>query len=608
MMTELGNIQTEQESGWHGLDAEAVLARLESSPAGLSREEADIRRQQFGANRLPAAPPPGLGIIFLHQFLSPLIYILLVAAGISLVIGELTDAAFIAAVILLNAALGTFQEWKAERSAASLRNLLKTTSRIRSAGEVVEVAAEDLVPGDIVLLESGAKVPADLRLLEVRGLAIDESLLSGESQAVAKQTAANAAEASLNERSCMAFAGSSIGRGRGSGVVVATGRQTQVGHIAAAVADTAGTKPPLVIRMERFARQVSYLVLGFITLLAAVAFGQGLPFSEVFLMAVALAVSSIPEGLPVAMTVALSIATTRMARRSVIVRRLTAVEGLGSCTCIASDKTGTLTVNRQTVRRLWLPDGASFQVSGEGYAGVGEVRDDRNLPPNEVALPRLLRLARAGLLCNEASLKLTLGEWIHSGDTMDIALLALAHKLGLDPEEEARRTSLIADIPYESELRYAARFLHTEQPSCIVKGAVEQILSFCSRVEGDAGTEPLDRSAVEQAALRLAHAGYRVLAVAEGPMAEEPAAANRKPPAIPPLTLLGLVGFIDPLRPEVPDALAVCRRAGVEVVMITGDHPATALGIARELGLATAETDMLSGAQLEQLAADETAF
>lgn len=592
---------------WHALDTSAVLQKIGSSTRGLSLQEVAARRDQFGANQLPSSPPPGIGLIFLHQFLSPLIYILLVAALVSLAIGELTDAGFIAAVILLNAMLGTFQEWKAEKSAAALRNLLKIGCRVQRAGEITPLAAEELVPGDIVLLESGARVPADLRLLNVRGLAIDESLLSGESQAVQKQTEAVGPDCPLNERSSMAFAGSNVAQGRGTGVVVATGTRTEVGHIATAVAETAGSKPPLVIRMERFARQVSYLVLAFVTLLGAVAIWQGIAFNDVFLMAVALAVSSIPEGLPVAMTVALSIATTRMAKRNVIVRRLTAVEGLGSCTCIASDKTGTLTVNRQTVRRIWLPGGTSFHVQGEGYNGTGKVlRGDGNIPePDEQR--QLLQLAQAGVLCNEASLKFTLGEWVHSGDTMDIALLSLAHKLGLDPDKEMAQATLLADIPFESELRYAARFLHTDQPHCIVKGAVEQVLDFCRQMQGPAGPVPLDILEVEGETLRLAHAGYRVLAIATGP-AEPPPAETPPHQQIPPLTLLGLVGFIDPLRPEALDAITTCRKAGVRVVMVTGDHPATALGIARELGLASEETDLVSGVQLGQLTGEDDQF
>ncbi len=510
---------------------------------------------------------------------------------VSLALTEWTDAGFIFAVILLNAMLGTFQEWKAERSAASLQQLLRISCRVKRDGQVQTLVAEELVPGDIVILESGSRVPADLRLLEVRNLSVDESLLTGESQAVSKQLGTCHESTPLSEKGNQAFAGTSVTQGRALGVVVETAERTEVGSIAEAVATTALVKPPLVIRMEQFARQISYLVIGFVVLLAVVASWHGTPFNEVFLMAVALAVSAIPEGLPVAMTVALSIATTRMARRNVIVRKLTAVEGLGSCTCIASDKTGTLTVNRQTVREIWLPEGTSFTVSGEGYAGAGEVTRSDGMTPGESEKARLRELALAGVLCNEASLRFVLGEWLHQGDAMDVALLALAHKLGIDPEAETARHIVVDEIPFESEQRYAARFVRGEQAACIVKGGVEQVLEFCDRMEGPGGPAALDVLEVEGEALRLGRSGYRVLAVAKGPL---PDADSSVPVAerVPPLTLLGLVGFIDPLRPEVPAAIDICRRAGVRVIMVTGDHPSTALGIARELGLAEHESEM----------------
>ena len=589
---------------WHALKDSEVLAKTRSCRQGLTSSEAAVRLDRHGPNLLPGKPPPGLATIFVHQFLSPLIYILIAAGLVSLAIGEWTDAGFIFAVILLNAMLGTFQEWKAERSAAALQQLLKISCRVRRDNHVQALDAENLVPGDIIVLESGDRIPADVRLLDIHSLSVNESLLTGESQAVVKQAGVYPEATPLTERGNLAFAGTSVTRGRGLGVVVATAQWTEIGSIATAVATTAVAKPPLVIRMEQFARQVSYLVVSFVVLLAMVAFWQGTPFDEVFLMAVALAVSAIPEGLPVAMTVALSIATTRMARRNVIVRKLTAVEGLGSCTCIASDKTGTLTVNRQTVRQVWLPEGGSYRVCGEGYAGAGEVTraDGSMLEPLE--LDRLRELALAGILCNEASLRFVFGEWLHQGDAVDVALLALAHKLGLDPEAETDRHVVLGEIPFESEQRYAARFVHGEDASCIVKGAVEQVVEFCDTVAGVDGPVPIDPLEVEAETLRLGREGYRVLAIAKGPLAGVADQPLSTPEHVPPLTLLGLVAFIDPLRHDVRDAIDTCRRAGVRVVMVTGDHPATALGIARELELAASEADMLTGKQLESIDLD----
>ncbi len=591
------------EKPWHALPLDELRVRVESSAEGLNEAQVAERLQRFGPNRLPVKPPPGVVAIFLHQFLSPLIYILLVAGIISLAIGERTDALFIFAVITLNAALGTMQEWKAERSAAALQNLLRITTRVRRDGVIVEVAAEDLVPGDLVLLESGNRVPADLRLIHAQSLAVDESLLTGESVAVEKHPQELPAQVALAERRNMAFAGSTVTSGRGTGWVVTTALQTQVGRIASAVSAAQVTKPPLVIRMERFARQVSYLVLGFVALLATVALAQGTPYMEVFFMAVALAVSAIPEGLPVAMTVALSIATTRMARRNVIVRKLTAVEGLGSCTCIASDKTGTLTVNSQTVRALWLPPGFDFKVTGEGYTGEGDVLTAANQrPPGRVRV-QIERLARASILCNEATLKHHDGCWVHHGDAMDVALLALGYKLGLDPADVVAEVKILGEIPYESELRYAARFYWDQQGTWVVKGATERVLAFCHQMQTDDGQAPLDVLEVEERALQMARDGYRVLAVAEGFGSHSDGQTSFAETDIPPLTLLGLVGFIDPLRPEVGDAVATCRKAGVKVLMVTGDHPATALSIARELGIASSEADMVTGAGLGEGAA-----
>lgn len=586
---------------WCALDNTEVLDRLQTRLNGLTSREAEARLDQYGPNRLPSRPPPTLGLIFIHQFLSPLIYILIVAGVVSMVLAEWTDAGFIFAVILLNSALGTFQEWKAERSAASLQQLLKISCRVKRDDHLQNLVAEELVPGDIVVLESGSRVPADLRLLELRNLSVDESLLTGESHAVTKQLAQYPVTTPLSERGNLVFAGTSVTQGRGLGVVVATAGRTEVGSIAEAVANTSLVKPPLVIRMEQFAGQVSYLVVGFVMLLAIIASWQGTPFNEVFLMAVALAVSAIPEGLPVAMTVALSIATTRMARRNVIVRKLTAVEGLGSCTCVASDKTGTLTVNRQTVREIWLPEGSSFQVSGEGYSGSGNVTCSDGATPSEADIARLRELALACVLCNEASLRFVLGEWLHQGDAMDVALLAMAHKIGLDPEAETDRHIVVDEIPFESEQRYAARFVRGEHAACLVKGAVEQVLEFCDRMDAPGDSLPLDLLEVEAETLRLGRSGYRVLAVAKGPMPDDEGVSLSDPEHIPPLTLLGLVGFIDPLRPEVKSAVDTCRQAGVRVIMVTGDHPSTALGIARQLGLAEDESDLLTGGALAEL-------
>lgn len=594
----------EEEAGiaWHALTVAAVFEKLRTDGHGLAEEEVSLRLREFGPNALPEKKPPPLGIIFLHQFLSPLIYILLAAGGISLAIGESTDALFIFAVILLNAALGTAQEWKAEKSAAALQRLLRIYARVlRKEGER-QVPAEELVPGDLVLLEAGSRVPADLRLTRAKDLAADESLLTGESLPVAKQIATLEKELALGERVNMAFAGSTMTAGRGAGVVVATGLLTEVGQIAKAVSTAEAAKPPLVIRMERFARQISYMVLGFVTLLAAVSHLQGTPWQEVFFMAVALAVSAIPEGLPVAMTVALSIATSRMARRHVIVRKLTAVEALGSCTCIATDKTGTLTVNRQTAKVVGLPGGALFAVSGEGYAGEGRVTAPGGEEPTPDQRRCLERLALAAIFCNDAALELRGGEWRHQGDAVDVALLALGYKLGLVPPKVSGQVEMLGQISFESERRYAAQFYREKGGSFVaVKGAVETVLNFCELMQSVEGEVPVDAELVGRENLALAEGGYRVIAMAQGRLPEGGDFDNPTEEALPPLVFLGLAGLIDPLRPEAAEAVKKCRLAGIKVIMITGDHPATALSIACEVGIARGKEDQVTGARLAEI-------
>ncbi len=593
--------QADEAIAWHALDRPTLLERLRSDPAGLSDEEAARRLQRFGPNRLPERPPPSPLVLFLAQFRSPLIYILLIAAGISLALGDATDAAFILIVVLVNAVVGTLQEWKAEQSAQALRTLLTTQATVLRSGRTIEIAAEDLVPGDVVLLESGQRLPADLRLLEARDLRVDESLLTGESVAVEKGAGGSLlTETPVADRWTMAFAGSTVASGRATGVVVATAGHTQMGGIASSIASVESAKPPLVLRMEQFARKISIAVVGAGALLGAIAFARGMPLVEVFFFVVALAVSAIPEGLPVALTVVLSIAASRMARRNVIVRRITAVESLGSCTCIASDKTGTLTVNEQTLAMVWLPTGSVQTVTGTGYAGEGTVEGAPGHPITEDERGLLVRIGTAGILANEADLEPADGRWRYHGDSVDIGFLAFGYKLGLDPAEVRAGAPLVHRIPYESERRYAAAVVEEEgRRRLVVKGALETLLPRCTAMATVDGPVPVDQRRVEQAFDALSTGGYRVLAVAEG---DVPAEWWEE---LPPLVLLGLVGFIDPVRPDAAAAIAECRAAGIRVVMVTGDHPATALAIARTLGIAEREEEVATGADLDDLGSIE---
>ncbi|MDN7012085.1 HAD family hydrolase [Methanoculleus sp. FWC-SCC3] len=585
-------------TAWHALPAEDAAETLASPDEGLTDAEVARRRRIFGENALPQKRPPTVLEVFLRQFTSPLIYVLLAAGIISTLFADFTDAAFIFIVILINAVIGTFQEVKAERSATALQEMLKIHARVRRDGREATVPAEDLVPGDRLILESGDRVPADVRSVRAQSLAVDESLLTGESHAIQKRPDALDASLPLADRLNMLYAGSTIMSGRTTGVVVATGQNTEIGQIAETVTASEMGKPPLVLRMEDFSRKISIAVLAATGVLAIIVLGQGVPPLEVFFLAVALAVSAIPEGLPVALTVALSIATSRMAGRNVIVRFLAAVESLGSCTLIASDKTGTLTVNQQTARVVALPTGEMFSVTGAGYAGEGEVLDGSGDLVAGSARDRIEHLARAATISNEAGLERTdEGDWTHRGDAIDVAFLALTYKLGLDPAGIRESAPAVAEIPFESERRYAAVWYQEGEETLVaVKGAAETVIPSCRTMAGGPdGSMPLDPDRVQGDLETLTSRGYRVLAVARGRAEGEVSAEN---PKLPPLELLGLVGFIDPIRPDVPDAVRRCRNAGVDVVMVTGDHPATALAIARELDIADSPDRVVTGAEL----------
>jgi magnesium-transporting ATPase (P-type) len=596
----------DQEQAWHALPDEEVLQQVRSSPEGLTKDEAAERLEKFGPNALPAPEPPTLLAVILHQFTSPLIYILLAAGAVAILIDEYTDATFIFVVILLNASIGAFQEWRAEQSAAALQSLLKIKARVRREGKDETIEAEELVPGDIVLLESGDRVPADLRLLQAKNLEVDESFLTGESVAVSKAVEPVEADAPISERASLIYAGSTVTSGRGVGVVIATATQTEMGLIADTVAEAETAKPPLVIRMEQFARNIGIIVVFASILLGFIGYLQGMDLSEIFFLAVALAVSAIPEGLPVALTVALSLATRRMVKRNVIVRRLAAVESLGSCTAIASDKTGTLTVNRQTARHIYLPGDELLTVSGEGYVPEGEVTAENGDALSDQVAAQLERFAIAAIVVNEANLKSEDDDWTYHGDAVDVALLTLGYKLGLEPEAVRGETETISELPFESERRYAAKAYRAGNGLQVAaKGAVEAILPFCEEMLTREGEVAIDAEAIEQEALNLTAKGFRVLAVAHAEIDGE-TSVELDEEEMPPLTLVGLVAFIDPLRPEATEAVDRCRGAGVEVMMITGDHPATALAIARDLHIADSEDDIITGSDLDELGSSDS--
>jgi P-type Ca2+ transporter type 2C len=527
--------------------------------------------------------------VILRQFVSPFVYILIFAAVVSVLLREWSDAVFILLVVLLNAGIGATQEWRAETSAATLKRTLRISPTIVRAGRRREVDIADLVPGDVVLLQPGAAVPADLRLISAHDLRLDESLLTGEAEAVAKDAEAKVAEdAVVGDRETMAYAGTMVVAGRGAGVVCSTGGRTQLGAISALLAGRGG-RPPLLLRMETFSNRIAIATIALVTVLGVAQLARGDPPGEVLVFTIALAVSAIPEGLPIAITVALAVASARMGRRGVIVRLLPAVEALGSCTLIASDKTGTLTANRLTVKRAALPDGATYDVEGEGLeleGGLHPLRGDAREGER-----RVRRLARAAALTNEAEVRELEGVVEAQGDTVDIAFLVLAAKFGISRPALVADMPEIASLPYESQRGYSASLRRADGATIVaVKGAPELVLPMCANA--DAGR-------VEALIHDLAGDGYRVLAVAEGRL---PATQDGLSEAhLEGLELLGLAGLIDPLRSEAPQAVAVARAAGIDVRMVTGDHPETALAIARQLDPAWRPDTVLTGAELARL-------
>ena len=602
--------------GWHALTAEEALRSLATTRHGLGSAEAAARLERHGENRLPQREATPLWIVYLRQFKSPLVYLLLAATVVSLAVGEWTDALFIFLVLQSNAVIGGFQEWKAEHSAAALDRMLLATAVVLRDGQARRLDTAGLVPGDVVRLESGARVPADLRLLGQQDLQVDESLLTGESLPLPKDASAVLHEAApMAERRNLLFAGTTVLVGRAQAVVAATGSETQIGRIAAAVAAPDMPAPPLIGRLEQFSRWIGVGTVAAIAVLAAVQLAQGLSLLTVFLVAVALAVAAIPEGLPVAITVALAIATSRMARRNVIVRALPAVEGLGACTLVASDKTGTLTCNELTVKRILLFDDAgpavSGEVGGQGYRPDGEITVDGRAPTRQ-ELAGFVELARCAALCNEAELQPAEGRLHHLGDTVDVAFLVLAHKLGVDPCAVKGLNPQLGSIPYEPQRRFGATFVaayaaeeaEVTRPRVTVhvKGALEALLPMC---------DGADRARALAAGEAMAAEGYRVLAVASGVVSQE-AAQKAAADSLRYLRLIGLVGLMDPLRPEVPAAIDRCRAAGVAVVMVTGDHPATARTIAAQLGIgaqrAGGEPRVVTGRDLAAAVGDAASF
>jgi magnesium-transporting ATPase (P-type) len=580
---------------WHARTPDEVLAGLDSRVEGLDREEVARRLAQHGRNELPPPSRRSAWLRFLLQFHNLLIYVLMTAGVVTLLMAHYVDSAVIFGVVIVNAIIGFIQEGKAERALEAVSAMLASHAIVLRDGVRHEIDAADLVPGDIVLLSSGDKVPADLRLLKSRNLQIEEAALTGESVPVDKDSAPVATDAVIAERHGMAYSGTVVTYGQATGLVVATGPRTEIGRIGALVAGVQGIATPLTRKLDQFATRITvFIVIGAVLTFLFGYLVHDFPAIEIFLAVVGLAVSAIPEGLPAIVTITLAIGTTRMAARNAIVRRLPAVETLGSVTVICSDKTGTLTKNEMTVVLAALP-ARTLQVGGAGYAPVGSFMQDGAAV--QTGAGDLAEFARCALLCNDAQLRHAEGHWSLTGDPTEGALLALGLKVGLDPAAERAALPRADAIPFESEHRYMATLHHDHAGHARVylKGAPEQVLALCTST---ADGRPFDRAFWEAQIEAAARAGQRVLALARGEM---PAGTTALAMAdiTPRFALLGLAGMIDPPRPEAIEAIADCRAAGIAVKMVTGDHSVTAAAIGAQLGLA--HDHALDGREIEQL-------
>lgn len=602
---------------WHAQHAEQTLQHLDTSPDGLSAEQVQERLESFGPNRLPRRRRNGPLRRLLLQFHNLLIYVLLLSALVTLALGEWLDSAVIFAVVVINAIVGFIQEGKAEQAMRAIQKMLTLDSKVRRAGRTLNVPAEQLVPGDMVMLEAGDRVPADMRLLECRDLRIEEAALTGESLPASKQVEPVAQDAGIGDRYSMAYSGTLVSAGSGTGVVVATAGKTELGQISHMLGEVVSLQTPLLADMARFARVLTFIILALAV--GTYLFGVGLrgySTDEMLLAAVGLAVAAIPEGLPAVLTITLALGVQRMARRRAIIRRLPAVESLGAVTVICSDKTGTLTRNEMTVQQVFTA-AHRYQIEGVGYAPTGRIRcDDGRLCELEEASD-LHALARAGLLCNSASLLAdgSGAEWSIAGDPTEAALLTLAGKLGLIAAHEHGYTPRVDSIPFSSERRCMASLHHDHSGHGLIYmiGAPERLVEVCNQQLIDGSAEPLDPSYWHGVLSDGAAQGLRMLGLAVRALGAPRHELNYED-LEGDFVLLGLVGMLDPPREEAIEAINECRQAGIDVKMITGDHAETAAAIARRLGLGDstpitgAELDRLSDSQLDARLGNTTVF
>ena len=575
------------ENKWYAIDKTFVINDLNSSYNGLTSLEAKERIIKYGKNELPKKKKDGFFILLLKGLLDPIVIVLIITIIFSFIINEKVDALAISFIMLVDLIIGAAQELSASKTADSLAKLIKVNTKVIRDEKEIEVPASDITIGDIILLESGDKISCDARIIESTNLQVDESTLTGESANISKIDTILEEETSLSERKNMVYAGTTVLTGRAKCIVTEIGIETEVGKIAHKVTTTKEEKSPLTIRMEKFSKQICLMIIIIALIITIVLFSKGMPGKDIFLAVIALSVSAMPEGLPLALTLALTISSKRMLKKNVIVKKLTSAESLGSCTLIASDKTGTLTVNEQTAKKIVLPNNDSFEVSGTGYSAEGIIS------ATSTDEEKVKHVALLGVINNEARFE---NEENMHGDSIDIAFLVLGKKANVTN----MGMEIMAKIPYESEKGYSAVFYKDEEKMyCTVKGSLEKVLSFCKYYKIDNKIKKINEEKLRNQNDSLASSGYRVIALASIEMKKFDQKESYNEKDIPPLCFEGMVGFIDPIREEVKESIELCQKASVKVVMITGDHPLTAYNIAKELEIASSYEEVTTGTELD---------
>ncbi len=569
-----------KDKNYYSMSKDEIYKKLQTSDDGLTAKEAEKRLLKYGKNELPKKKADSILKIFFNELLDPIVLLLIVAIVASFMVGEVVDAIAIIFIISIDLIMGTYQEKKASNTAEALQHLVKEKVKVQRNSKEILIDSTELVLGDYVYLESGDKISADLRILEAHNFTVDESILTGESLAIEKNSKVLAnKKISLNQRTNMLFAGTSVVTGRAKAIVVHTALDTEIGNIATTLNNTKEEKSPLTIRVEKFSKQITILI-AIISVIIAIILGiKNFPFDEILLSVVALGVSAMPEGLPLALTMALTIASNKMSKHKVVAKKLNSIESLGSCTVIASDKTGTLTVNEQTAKKILLPNDYEYLVTGSGYSINGSVTGEKLNYAKELAL--------LGVINNEAKFS----NDTKIGDSIDIAFLVLGEKMKVKTND----TKILETIPYESANKYSAVFYEkNNEVYCTIKGSLEVVTSFCKSINLK---KEFNLNRIEEQNESLAKDGYRVIAIANGKITKKD---NYNKNDIKDLKFMGLVGFIDPIRKEAVQAIKKCTLAGIKVLMITGDHPLTAFKIAKDLKLTTNYDEVTNGEEVDK--------